>query len=63
MPTIFFHGPELPLDKRRELIDAFTQAASQATDIPPSAFVVYLEPSDDEHVGVGGKLLLDRKAK
>lgn len=61
MPTIFFYGPELEKEKKRELIRAFTAAASQATGIPQSAFVVYLRKSGEEDVGVGGELLADRK--
>ncbi len=57
MPTIFFYGPELDRDKKRELISSFTQKASELTGISESAFVVYLRPSDRENVGVGGKLL------
>lgn len=61
MPTIFFYGPELEKEKKRELIRAFTAAASRATGIPQSAFVVYLRKSGEEDVGVGGELLADRK--
>lgn len=63
MPTIFFYGPELEKEKKRELIRAFTAAASQATGIPQSAFVVYLRKSGEEDVGVGGELLADRREK
>lgn len=60
MPTIFFYGPRLDPDKKRELVRAFTRKASELTGIPESAFVVYLKPSDPEDVGVGGELLADR---
>lgn len=60
MPTIFFYGPELDKDKRREMIKVFTETASRLTSIDPSAFVVYLRPSTPEQVGVGGELLEDR---
>lgn len=60
MPTIFFYGPELDKDKRRNLISSFTKTASELTGIDESAFVVYLRNTDPEHVGVGGKLLEDR---
>lgn len=61
MPTIFFYGPELELEKKRELVKSFTQKASELTGLPEQAFVVYLRPSDHEHVGVGGTLLVDRE--
>ncbi len=60
MPTIFFYGPRLDKDKKRELIRSFTQKASELTGIDRSAFVVYLRPSEPGDVGVGGELLEDR---
>jgi 4-oxalocrotonate tautomerase len=61
VPTIFFHGPDMDRDKKREMVQSFTETASRLTGIPESAFVVYLQPSNGENVGVGGKLLIDRK--
>ncbi len=60
MPTIFFYGPELETDKKKELIKDFTEAASKATGIDQSAFVVYFRSSKPDEVGVGGKLLSER---
>ncbi len=60
MPTIFFYGPELEVEKKRELIKDFSEAASKATGIDQSAFVVYLRESKPDEVGVGGKLLSER---
>jgi len=61
LPTIFFYGPELDKEKKREMIESFTETASKATGIDKSAFVVYLRPSRPEDVGVGGQLLEDKK--
>ncbi len=61
MPTIFFYGPELETDKKKELIKDFTEAASKVTGIDPSAFVVYLQSSKPDQVGVGGKLLSEKR--
>ena len=60
MPTIFFYGPELDDEKKRELIDSFTEIASRLTGIDKSAFVVYLRASSPDKVGVGGELLKER---
>ena len=60
MPTIFFYGPELEREKKKELIKSFTEKASELTGIDKSAFVVYLRKSTHEDVGVGGTLLADR---
>jgi 4-oxalocrotonate tautomerase len=61
MPTIFFYGPKLEKEKKREMIKSFTETASRLTGIERSAFVVYLRESSPENVGVGGELLEDRK--
>jgi len=58
-PTIFFYGPKLEKDKRKELIKSFTDTASRLTGIGREAFVVYLRETAPEHVGVGGELLDD----
>jgi len=63
MPTIFFYGPELDKDKKRELIKAFTEKASELTGLDKSSFVVYLHETDADEVGVGGELLEDRLRK
>lgn len=60
MPTIFFYGPELEDEKKKELISSFTKTASKLTGIEKSAFVVYLRPCSTDNVGVGGELLRDR---
>ncbi|HED23843.1 MAG TPA: 4-oxalocrotonate tautomerase [Firmicutes bacterium] len=61
MPTIFFYGPDLGKEKKKKLIHEFTKAASEATGIDKSAFVVYLREVSPEVVGVGGELLADKK--
>ena len=60
MPTIFFYGPELDVEKKRDLVQSFTDKASEVTGIPKSAFVVYLRPTQRDSVGVGGTLLSDK---
>jgi 4-oxalocrotonate tautomerase len=60
MPTIFFYGPQLDPEKKREMVKAFTKSASEATGIPESAFVVYLRSVEHEDVSVGGVLLADK---
>lgn len=57
MPTIFFFGPRLDKEKKKEMIRSFTETASRLTGIEKSAFVVYLRESTPEDVGVGGELL------
>jgi len=59
MPTIFFYGPKLEKEKRKEMIKSFTDAASRLTGIEKTAFVVYLRETPPKDVGVGGELLED----
>jgi 4-oxalocrotonate tautomerase len=61
MPTIFFYGPKLEKERKRDMIKSFTETASRLTGIDKSAFVVYLRESSPENVEVGGELLEDRK--
>jgi len=57
MATIFFYGPKLEKEKRKEMIRAFTETSSRLAGIEKSAFVVYLRESTPKEVGVGGELL------
>jgi len=61
MPTIFFYGPKMDKEKKKEMIKSFTETASKLTGVDRSAFVVYLQESNPENVGVGGILLEERK--
>ncbi|MFC2047366.1 4-oxalocrotonate tautomerase DmpI [Chloroflexota bacterium] len=61
MPTIFFYGPELDVEKKRELIESFTETGSKLTGIEKSAFLIYLRTISRDNVGVGGELLSERK--
>jgi 4-oxalocrotonate tautomerase len=61
MPTIFFYGPKLDKDKKRDMVKSFTETASRVTGIDKSAFVVYLRETSPDIVAVGGELLEDRK--
>ncbi len=62
MPTIFFYGPDMEREKKKELIKSFTRKASELTGIDESAFVVYLRKTEHTNVGVGGELLEDKLA-
>ena len=61
MPIINMKGPKLNKNEKKELIQKFTEAASEVTQIPEDAFVVLLEEMDQDNVGVGGEMLSERK--
>jgi len=60
LPVIFFYGPTMSDDKKREMIGSFTDTASKLTGIDKSAFTIILRPTATDDVGVGGELLKDR---
>jgi len=61
MPIVHFYGPDLPKEKKEDLVRDFSEAASHATGIPVEKMVVCLHPMNPEDVGVGGDLLVNRK--
>ncbi|MBE3125036.1 MAG: 4-oxalocrotonate tautomerase DmpI [Longimicrobiales bacterium] len=62
MPTIVIEGPPLgDIEKKRRLVAEVSAAASTAFGIPVAAMVVIIKDNPPENVGVGGRLLSDRK--
>lgn len=62
MPTIIVEGPPLAdLDKKRRLVAEMSASASAAFGIPAEAMVVIIRENQPQNVGVGGRLLADRK--
>lgn len=61
MPVITIEGPQMSQDQKRQLVEQFTRTASEVTKIPEGAFVVLIKENSSDNVGVGGKLLTDRK--
>ena len=61
MPQIVFDGPKLAKEQKRALVEKFTQIASEVTKIPSEAFVVTIKENELDNIGVGGKLLSERK--
>ncbi|MBE0711948.1 MAG: tautomerase family protein [Candidatus Aminicenantes bacterium] len=62
MPTIIFEGPPLAdIDKKRKLVAETSASAAAAYGLPVEAMVVIIKVNQPENVGVGGRLLVDRK--
>jgi 4-oxalocrotonate tautomerase len=62
MPTIIIEGPPLgDIEKKRRLVAETSASASAAYGLPVEAMVVLIKESPPENVGVGGRLLSDRK--
>ena len=62
MPNISVEGPVITdVDKKRILVQELTEAAAKAYDLPKESIVVLIKENSPENVGVGGKLVIDRK--
>ena len=61
MPIINLKGPQLSKEQKKELIERFTEVASDVTELPTEAFIVLLEEMEQENVGVGGDMLSKRE--
>lgn len=46
-------------EKKAQLVQALTEAASSVTQIPADKFIVFIKEMERENIGVGGKLLSD----
>lgn len=63
MPVITIEGPRIPdIDKKRRLVEEFTEAAVQAFGLNKDAIIVILHETSPECVASGGELICDRYA-
>ncbi len=62
MPVITLEGPFLPQDKKEALAKGFTKMASEITQIPPEAFVIFIKENPYENMAQGG-MLISQKLK
>lgn len=61
MPVITLEASKLTKEQKQLLAKEFTESASRITGIPPEAFYVFLKENELENIGVGGKLLSDKR--
>jgi 4-oxalocrotonate tautomerase len=54
MPVITLAISPLPTDKKEQLIARLTAAAAEVTGIPAQKFVVFIDETPRENIGVGG---------
>ena len=63
MPVITVEGPKITdFEKKRKLARDFTEAASEAFDLPKESIVIILHETSPECVATGGELICDRHA-
>lgn len=64
MPFISIEGPVIKeVEKKRNFVQELTDAAIRAYGLPKEAIIVLIRENSPENVGVGGKLIIDRKIK
>ena len=61
MPVITFETSPLAKEQKSKVVEGFTKVASEATGIPEGAFYVFIKENESDNVGVGGKLLSDKR--
>ena len=61
MPLIVVNGPNIDLEKKRQLVKAITDAATGVYGNIP--ITVLIKENPPENVGVNGELLVDRRKK
>jgi len=54
MPVITLDGPFLSPEKKEQIVKEFTQLASEITNIPQEAFVIFIKENLYENMGQGG---------
>ena len=60
MPVITMEGPFLSPEKKEKLVKEFTQIASDITNIPKEAYVVFIKENPYENMGQGGILISEK---
>jgi 4-oxalocrotonate tautomerase len=62
MPNVTIDGPKIEdVEVKRVLVKEVTNALEKAYKLRREAFVVVIKEKLPENVGVGGKLIIDRK--
>ena len=62
MPNITIEGPEIKdIGIKRTLVKELTRAAAKAYGLPEEIMVVLIKENRPENVGVGGRLIIDKK--
>ena len=63
MPTVIFEGPRMDTETKRQLVRAIAEAVTRVTGHPKEIITTLIHENPPENVGLGGDLLVDRKAR
>jgi 4-oxalocrotonate tautomerase family enzyme len=55
MPVITVQMHQATPTQKAELIRDLTASAAAATQLPPAAFIVFIQEMGDENIGIGGR--------
>lgn len=60
MPVIRVDGPQISLDKKRELARRLTEVAAEVYGMDKEHIIVLIKENSPENVGISGELIADR---
>ena len=63
MPIIKIDSPKLEKEQKKDLIASFTREAVRVIGLPEQAFVVIINETEPDNVGVGGEQLSEMLAR
>ena len=63
MPIIKIDSPKLEKEQKTDLIEAFTREGVRVIGLPKQAFVVIINETEPDNVGVGGEQLSEILAR
>lgn len=63
MPTINYQGTKLSTEQKKELIQKFTEIASEITKTPKQFFGVIIQEFEEDSLGSGGKTVSQIKSE
>jgi len=64
MPFITVDGPKIDdVDQKRQMVKAFARAASEAYSMDEEHIIVLIRENSPDNVGIGGKLIVDRRTE
>lgn len=61
MPVLIVYGPKLDVEKKREFVEKLTELCAEIYGMDKNAITILLHEPPAENVGVGGRLIADRK--
>jgi len=62
VPSVTIEGPKIEdVDVKRVLVNEITDALEKAYKLPREVYIVLIKENPPENVGVGGRLIIDKK--